>query len=775
MTHLDSIPSRRNYRQSAALFWVLTAAFLIIPSPGPCGPRDPVDWVNQRIGAISHLLVATQPTVQRPHGMMRVIPLRTPGCTDPFLSTRFFGFSVNVPSHRGAAAGALLPLNRFPAGRPEALYGEDDADRASATPYWHRLILEGLGGGIAAEVAVTEKAAQYRFTFRGSGPAGVVFRCTGPGVWILDDRGGLSGSESWGRGVTQYAAVRFRTPVSRASAWDGSAWSPWSAGSGKVPGRGSALFVEFDGPRPLTVEAAVAVSYIDADQAARNLASEIPSWDFDAVRKAGRDSWNRELGRIRIEGGTDNQRVVFYTALSRCFERMVCISESGRYYSAYDSRTHEDARPFYTDDWSWDTYRSLHPLRLLLVPEREQDMIASYVRMYGQSGWMPSFPLLDGDMGGMIGHHQAALVADAYFKGLHDFDVEAAYAGLRKNAFEGTMIPWREGPAIEPDRFYREKGWFPGLAPDEPETLPDMNPWERRQSVAVTVEHAYDDACLGRLAGALGRTGDSEVLRGRGLNYRNVYRTDTGFMTPRKADGTWVEPFDPRTGGGPGVRAYFAEVNSWMYTWQVPQDVPGLIGLMGGREAFVNRLDQLFEETPGQAKWTFLAQQPDATGLTGQFTAGNEQAFHVPYLFCYAGAPWRTQKRIRQILGAWFRNDLMGLAGDEDGGGLSSWFVFSALGFYPVCAGQPVYVIGSPLFKRGTIQLGNGKTFTVEAPEASVVNKYIRSASLNGHPLDRPWFQHSELASGGTLELRMGPEPNPVWGSLPEQAPPVWE
>ena len=290
-----------------------------------------------------------------------------------------------------------------------------------------------------------------------------------------------------------------------------------------------------------------------------------------------------------------------------------------------------------------------------------------------------------------------------------------------------------------------------------------VHPFEGRQAVAVTLEHSYDDWCLSRLSASLGKSDDENLFAKRGRNYHNLYNSRIGFMSPKTADGKWIEPFDPKMPAGIGGREYFAECNAWTYSWFVPQDIAGLAELMGGREAAMQRLDRLFDEPPGQSKWTYLGNMPDATGLTGMFTMGNEPAFHIPYLYDLLGDPWKTQKRERQLMDAWFRDDLMGVCGDDDGGAMSSWYVFSALGFYPVCPGVPVYVLGSPLFETEIINLPGGKTFTIKAVDVSARNKYIQSAKLNGKEIKKPWFTHKELTEGGELILQMGPRPNRDW------------
>ncbi len=299
-----------------------------------------------------------------------------------------------------------------------------------------------------------------------------------------------------------------------------------------------------------------------------------------------------------------------------------------------------------------------------------------------------------------------------------------------------------------------------------------MHPFERRQASSVTLENAYDDWCIAQLARALGHDDDAKTFTKRAGNYALLFNPETRFIEAKSQDGKWVEDFDPKLGGGQGGRAYFAEVDSWVDTFQVQHDPAGLIKLMGGRDAFVARLDALFQEPYGTNRFTFLGQFPDMTGLIGLYPQGNEPAFHIPYLYVAAGQPWKTQRRVRQIMEVQYGDGPQGISGDEDGGAMSSWYVFSALGFYPMCPGSPVYVLGSPLFSRSVISVGDGKQLTVVANENSAVNKYIRSATLNGRPLTRAWFRHADIANGGTLVLEMSATPNLAWGSRPEDAPP---
>jgi predicted alpha-1,2-mannosidase len=318
---------------------------------------------------------------------------------------------------------------------------------------------------------------------------------------------------------------------------------------------------------------------------------------------------------------------------------------------------------------------------------------------------------------------------------------------------------------------YFEKGFFPALDWGQSETVPQVTP-ERRQAVSVTIENSYDDWCVEQLAKALRKQQDAAYFGKLALNYRSVFNADIGFMAPKDADGKWVEHFDPKLGGGQGGRDYFTEVDSWLYTFGVQHDVAGLIRLMGGRDAFNAKLDQLFVEQYGTSKYSFLGQFPDATGLVGLYAQGNEPSFHIPYLYDFSGQPWKTQRRVRQLMDVWYGDGPLGIPGDDDGGETSSWYVLSAIGFYPVSPGVPAYEIGSPIFAKTVVRLGNGKLFTIVANHVSGRNKYIQSAQLNGKPLDRPWFPHSAIANGGSLVLEMGDKPNTRWGSGQEYAPP---
>ncbi len=736
---------------------ILHRAFLICAAAGlawtaqPPRTKDPVEYVNPNIGTIGHLLTATVPYVQYPHGMARIAPVTTPGFGDRYLADRIFGFPA-----ASAVLTAYTGEFSFDAAKMASHY---DHDFETSTPYWYKVRLDDFD--VTAEATATPLAAYYRFTFPAAAHGHLALNLLSGELEVVGPNAvlgsGSSGRNEGARGVRFYFYAEFSKPVAGYRTWRGSNLGEEAKQSGEHVGFGT----DFPSTAGQQVEVRVGISYISADQARKNLVSGIPAWGFEAVKTKARAAWNQALGTIAIQGGTERQRTIFYTALYRTLCRMTDITEGGLYYSGYDHQVHSaDGHDFYVDDGLWDTYRSAHPLSLLIEPSRQIDMVRSYIRMFQQSGWLPSFPSVGGEQGVMIGHHSTALIADLYTKGYRNFDVEAAYAGMKKNAMESTMLPWRRGPATALDQIYFDKGFFPALARGEAETVAEVHPSEHRQSVSVTLENCYDDWCLAQVAKGLGKEDDYVYFMKRAHNYAKVFDARTGFMAPRSADGEWVEGFDPKLGGGQGGRAWFAECDAWVYTWHVQHDPAGLMALMGGREKFAAKLDQLFEESPGTSKFAFLGQFPDMTGLIGLYPQGNEPAFHIPYLFDYCGQPWKTQRRVRQIMDVWYGDGPLGICGDEDGGAMSSWYVFSAMGFYPVCPGQPAYEIGSPLFEESRIRLEGGKTFTVRAESVSAQNKYIQSARLNGKPLNRAWFRQEDIAAGGTLVLVMGPRPN---------------
>jgi predicted alpha-1,2-mannosidase len=737
----------------------------------PIQAKEPVDYVNPNIGGIGHLLTATAPTVQLPYGMMRLSPMTTPGIMDRYLADKIYGFPI--------AGFTLMPIAGSAETDPAKVASLYDHDLETATPYYWAALLEKYD--VRVEYTVSQRAAYFRIAFPEAVAAHVLFRLRRDGEISLLNLTSMAGHETTAPAATYFYA-EFSKPVVASNTLTEIQIPPERR---QAAGIGLGITTDFAPAAGEHIGIRIGMSYISVDQARRNLLTEIPQWDFDQIRLRARAIWNRELGKIAIKGGTEDQRTIFYTALYRTVSRMTDISESGQYYSGYDNKVHSaEGRGFYSNDGLWDTYRSAHPLQLILDPKRQEDMVRSYILMYEQSGWLPTFPSITGGQRGMIGHHSIALIADTYMKGYRDFDIEKAYQAMKKMATESTVLTRRYGPATPLDRVYLEKGFLPALAKNEKETVKEVDSFEKRQSVAVTLETCYDEWCLAQMAKELNKQEDYDYFIRRAHNYENLFDKRIGMMAPKTADGSWKykpEEFDPIWAGGQGGRDYYAEMNAWTYTWHVQQDVAGLINLMGGRNPFITKLERIFMQQyrgsppsggPGGTKYHFLAWFPDMTGLIGQYAHGNEPSSHIPYLFNYAGQPWKTQRKVREIMKIWYNAGPLGICGDEDGGSLSSWYVLSAMGFYQVCPGRPVYDIGSPIFEETRINLADGKVFTITATNVSAKNKYIQSAELNGRVFNKPWFEHADIVKGGSLVLRMGPRPNTAWGSAPEAAPP---
>ena len=723
---------------------------------GACAPkseRSPVDYVNPYIGNISHLLVPTYPMVHLPNGMLRVCPERT-----DFTSDQIKGLPVVLTSHRGSSAFTISPIRMSEQNlQPVVSYSYDLEE---VKPYHYSVYLDEAHVGV--EYAPSYQSGMYAITFEEDQENALIIN-TRKGALSLNE-GAVSGYQIINNGDTRvYLYLETKQPPLTTGVLESGAVN---TARKQVEGSDEAVVLNF-GKGQQTIGLRYGISFISEEQAKKNLEREMPDYDLNRVALSAKGIWNESLGKIEVEGKSEEDKTLFYTSLYRTYERMINLSEDGRYYSAFDGKVHDDeGTPFYTDDWIWDTYRATHPLRILIEPKMEKDMIHSYIRMAQQSpkGWMPTFPEVTGDSHRMNGNHAVAVIWDAYCKGLTGFDLEAAYDACRGAIRDKSLLPWVKVDNTELDEVYWEKGFYPALREGEEETCEAVHPFERRQAISLVLGNSYDCWCLAEIAKVLHRMDDYDYFLNASYNYHNVYNPVTQFFHPKDIDGNFIEPFDYRFAGGKGARDYYGENNGWIYRWDVQHNVADLIALMGGAENFVENLDKTFREPLGRGKNQFYAQLPDHTGNVGQFSMANEPCLHIPYLYNYAGYPWKTQKRIRQLMNQWFRNDLMGVPGDEDGGGMTAFVVFSMMGFYPVTPGSPTYNIGSPMFDYVKMDLGNGKFFEVVASNNSKENKYIQSATLNGVTWNKPWFSHSELMQGGKLELVMGPKANTDWG-----------
>ncbi|GJM63227.1 GH92 family glycosyl hydrolase [Persicobacter diffluens] len=728
--------------------------------------QEPVDLVNPYIGNISHLLVPTFPTVHLPNSFLRVIPERA-----DFTSDRVKGLPLITTSHRGASAFILNP-SYFSGTEAIEQVSHYSYDQETITPYSYDVLLDEKQ--IEVNFTLSHQSGIYHLTFeQAQKPMLVVHNKKGQ-LKIQD--GAISGYQVVDNEITEnttkvYLYLKADNELLRTGVVE----------SGKIneelkalkSEKGSIAMVFDQSDKKVAVR--YGVSLISAEQAKKNLMREQSGKSFEDLKSAARNSWNQALGKIEVSGPNHEDKVLFYTSVYRTYERPVCISEDGQYFSAFDGKIHDDqGKPFYTDDWIWDTYRATHPLRVLTEKELETNILHSFMRMADQmpNQWMPTFPEVMGDSRRMNSNHGVATVLDAAVKGLDGFDLRHAYDMCKKGITEKTLAPWSGKPAGDLDAFFWENGYFPALRPGQQEYSDLVHPFESRQPVAVTLGTVYDQWCLSEIARIIGEEEDHQYFLNRSYDYRKIYNTQTGFFHPKDDQHQFIAPFDYRFSGGQGLRNYYGENNGWVYRWDVPHNVADLISLMGGREQFIQNLEATFNEPLGRSKFDFYAQIPDHTGNVGQFSMANEPSLHIPYLYNYAGQPWKTQKRVKTLIRQWFRNDLMGIPGDEDGGGMSAFIIFSQLGFYPVTPGMPVYNIGTPFFNEATVQLGEGKTFTVKANNLTEENKYIQSAKLNGETWNKPWFPHSALENGGLLELEMGARANFEWGARPEDAPP---
>ena len=722
-----------------------------------------LDYIDPTIGNVAPLLNSNRPVVHLPNQMIRVFPLRY-----DHLDLQITGFPL-------LALNVITPQTIFSV-KPS--FGEIsdtcwnrrlnyDQDFEINRPWYYSVLL--TDDDIKTEFSAGLLTGIYRFTF----PKGVkknllLSHCYADGLYEFSGENEIYGTEFVVDAIHQQKGTAYLYGTFSGKPKSGKSqgeknWGKYSVGwwGGANPTRmnGEKAWISYTGNDPSTVEFRYAISFISREQARKNF-EELNDVTFEGLKDKGRKTWEKVANQIKVEGGSEAQRRTFYTSLYRCYARAVSISENGKYFSGYDKKVHEDKRPFYVDDYSWGNYLALHPLYLILNPEKEADMLQSYVRMFEQSGWIPDYPKHFGDREGMFGFHSAIMFLDAYRKGVRNFDVNTAFEGMLKSAEQATMLPSRNGPKGALEDFYNEKGYYPALHPGEAEADPTAlgKKGQKRSSVAITLGHSYDAWAISELAKELGKNEIATRFASKANNYKNLWNDESKFFLPKDAQGNWIK-IDPKFDGGKAGLDYYNENNGWLYLWNVQHNVEKLIELMGGKKNFEERLDQLFMEKLDRSKVDFYSNFPDQTGLIGNFGMGNQVSFFIPYLYNYTNSPWKTQKMTRLLLDTWFKDDIFGVPGDEDGGSMSAFVVFSAMGFYPVKPGIPLYTITSPVFSRVTIDLHNGKTFSLIANNSSRTNKYIQSAKLNGKRLITPWFSHNDLIKGGTLVLEMGEKP----------------
>ena len=642
-----------------------------------------------------------------------------------------------------------------------------------AQPSYYKVHLDTWNA--TAEITPTERAARLRFTFEQPADSYVVVDVFGTkrisSVKIIPAENKVVGiardyHNRPGVGITEnfgnYFVIVFDRPFSASGVWTTN-----SIQSGVMELESAqtlGAFLKFDTKKNHVVGCKVASSFISLEQAERNLKREIGSADFDTIRQRAETRWNEMLGRALVTGGTDDQRRTFYSALYRSTlypHRFYELDKKDRpvYFSPYDGKVHPGH--LYTDSGFWDTFRSAHPLLNLLYPEIAGEVLEGLINGYNDSGWLPEWPG-PGHLNCMIGNHSFSLLADGWMKGIRTFDAERAVAAMVHDA--NTQGP-TNCRAIGRDgaEFYNSLGYVP-YSNDRSDKS------SFREGGSKTLEFAYDDFCAAQLAHAIGKNAEAATFARHAMNYTNLFDPTVGFMRGRKANGAWNEPFYADEWGGP-----FTEGNSWQWTWSVQQDAPGLINLLGGEKAAAEKLDTIFSMAPTVHTGTYKNMVHEMIEMVaadmGQYAHGNEPVHHVIYLYDYLGQPWKVQSRVRQTMALLYHPTPDGICGDEDTGQMSAWYVFSALGFYPECPGDPNYFIGSPLFDQAVLTLSNNKTFTITAKNNGPQQRYIQSASLNGNDFNQVVISHQALVSGGQLVFQMDAAPNYHWGVSSENRP----
>ena len=681
--------------------------------------------------------------------------------------TSIMGFSHTHLS--GTGIGDMLdflvmactgPVKTVPGSRenPETGYrSRFSHDDERAVPGYYSVLLRDYG--IHAELTATTRAGIHRYTFPESDNGYLIVDlhhgyADGPNAvrWSnlkLVGNDTLVGGKStarWAKGREIYFAMKFSRPFDRIEILaDG---QPVQPGAEATQGKSLKAVLHYATKRDEAILVKTGISGVSAGNALHNLQTEIPAWDFEGVRASAAAAWEKELSRIQVDGGTPKQREIFYTSLYHCFLAPTLFDDVDGSYRGMDGAVHQlpAGEHNYSTYSLWDTYRALHPLFTVVQSERVPQLVNCLIRMAGESPvGMPIWPLQGRETQCMTGYHSASVIAEAVQKGIPGIHVADAYKAMKKEATQNDL---RGLP------LYREHGYIPC----------DLD----AESVSKSLDYAYNDWAVSCVAQAAGAEDDAKAFRERSLNYRNLFDKQQGFMCPRLASGEWATPFANNEMGHSKRWRDYTESNPWQATFAVQHDPEGLATLLGGREKLEAKLDSIFN-----ASSALPADAPsDIAGLVGQYAHGNEPSHHIAYLYVYAGAPHKAQQRLASLMETMYNNQPDGLAGNEDCGQMSAWYVMSAMGFYAVDPISGNYVFGTPLFEKVTLNVGGGRRFVLEARRSAPSDPYIEKIQVNGAKYDKAWFTHADLASGGRVVLSMSGRPNAVFASAPEAAPP---
>ncbi|MGD8781232.1 MAG: GH92 family glycosyl hydrolase [Ignavibacteria bacterium] len=710
--------------------------------------QDPTKYVDPFIGTGGH--GHTYPGATMPFGMVQLSPdTDTQGwdwCSGYHYSDNsIMGFSHTHLSGTGCADyGDILfmpttgELKTEPGSKenPDSGYrSRFSHENETASPGFYSVFLDDYN--IRTELTVTRRAGFHKYIFPKTDKAHIIIdlvhgigdKTVDSEIEIIDNKtiAGYRRSKGWANNHCVYFYAEFSKPFESFGIVD----------SGKIDnvrtsadGKEIKAFVKYKTSSEEAVLVKVGISHTSHEGAKENIQTEIPGWDFDSVRKQAEKEWDKELSAIKVESNSDKDKSIFYTALYHALLNPNTLADVDGSYIGMDGEIHSaDNSDMYTVFSLWDTFRGAHPLFTIIDSKRANNMVKALIAKYEESGLLPVWELASNETGTMIGYHSIPVIADAYFKGIRDYDVEKAFEAMKKSAMQNHH-------GLE---FYKAMGYIASDLENE--------------SVSKTLEYAYDDWCIAQMAKDLGREDDYNYFIERAKFYTNVFDPSTSLMRPKK-NGKWFEPFDPYS-----VSGNYTEANAWQYSFFVPQDVNNLINLMGGDDKFIAKLDELFTTDP---KLTGRFQS-DITGLIGQYAHGNEPSHHMAYLYNYAGVPWKTQERVHEILNTLYTDKQDGLSGNEDCGQMSAWYVLSAAGLYPVSPGDENYIIGTPRFEKITINTGGEKPFIITAENLSDKNYYIKSVKLNGKDYPYSYIKHTDIMKVGELTFEMGDKPG-NWG-----------
>jgi predicted alpha-1,2-mannosidase len=707
------------------------------------GQKDLAKYVNPFIGTGGH--GHTFPGATVPFGMVQLSPDTRlsgwDGCSGYHYSDKvIYGFSHTHLSGTGCSDyGDILLMPTI--GKPK--FGHKNysssfkKENEKASAGYYSVFLEKPK--IKVELTATTRTGLHKYTFPKSSASNIILDLTHRdmvkhGEVSIVGNNEINGkriSTAWANNQILFYVIQFSKPFVRSGIVKANV-----ANESLKHDTGSLLkaFVSFNTEEGEVIYARVGISAVSVENARKNLEQELPDFDFEKVKNNAAFAWNNELNKIDVESNDEASKQKFYTAFYHCMVSPNIYMDVDGSYRGRDFKAHQTSSfNYYTVFSLWDTYRALHPLLTLVDKKRTSDFINTFITQFEQGGRLPVWELSSCETDCMIGYHAIPVIAEAFMKDVKNFDQEKAYAAMKNSAMED-----RNGL-----RSYKENGYIKYMG--------------EGQNVSRTLEYAYDDWCIAMVAKKLGKTEDYNYFTKRALSYRNLFDPSTGFMRPKQD--AFLSPFDPYR-----VDHNYTEGNAWQYSFYVPQDISGQMNLLGGKEKLASFLDSLFNTS---SKLTGH-KQPDITGMIGQYVHGNEPSHQIAYEYNYAGQPWKTQAMTRRIMNEMYHAAPDGLAGNEDCGQMSAWYVMSALGFYAVCPGGSQYAIGSPIFSNATIRLENQKQFTVKT---SGDGAYIQSALLNGASYNKSYLEYNDINNGGIIEFTMGSKPNENWGSGATEVP----